>query len=66
MKFATQYKFDDSKMLYALYSEGFRLGGKNSARAAMFGRGTGDLQAGHSWIITSSASSRSGSTTAYC
>ena len=37
MKFATQYKFDDSKMLYALYSEGFRLGGKNSARAALSG-----------------------------
>ncbi len=37
MKFATQYKFDDNKMLYALYSEGFRLGGKNSARAALVG-----------------------------
>jgi iron complex outermembrane recepter protein len=37
MKFATQYKFDDSKMLYALYSQGFRLGGKNSARAALVG-----------------------------
>ena len=37
MKFATQYRFDDSKMLYALYSQGFRLGGKNSARAALAG-----------------------------
>ena len=37
MKLATQYKFDDSKMLYALYSQGFRLGGKNSARAAQAG-----------------------------
>jgi outer membrane receptor protein involved in Fe transport len=37
MKFATQYRFDDTKMLYALYSEGFRLGGKNSARAAAAG-----------------------------
>lgn len=37
MKFATQYKFDDDKMLYALYSEGFRLGGKNSLRAAAAG-----------------------------
>ena len=47
MKFATQYQFDDSKMLYALYSEGFRLGGKNSARAAHVGRVPADLQAGH-------------------
>ncbi|MEX2150429.1 MAG: TonB-dependent receptor [Steroidobacteraceae bacterium] len=37
MKFATQYRFDDDRMLYALYSEGFRLGGKNSARAAAAG-----------------------------
>jgi outer membrane receptor protein involved in Fe transport len=37
MKFATQYRFDDNKMMYALYSEGFRLGGKNSARAAAAG-----------------------------
>jgi len=37
MKFSTQYQFDDSKMLYALYSQGFRLGGKNSARAALVG-----------------------------
>ncbi len=36
-KFATQYRFGDEKMLYALYSEGFRLGGKNSARAALAG-----------------------------
>ena len=37
MKLATQYRFDDTKMLYALYSEGFRLGGSNSPRAAFRG-----------------------------
>ncbi|MGH8221797.1 MAG: TonB-dependent receptor, partial [Woeseiaceae bacterium] len=37
LKFATQYRFDDDRMVYALYSEGFRLGGKNSARAALAG-----------------------------
>jgi iron complex outermembrane recepter protein len=37
MKLATQYRFDDTKMLYALYSEGFRLGGTNSQRAAARG-----------------------------
>jgi outer membrane receptor protein involved in Fe transport len=37
MKLATQYRFDDTKMLYALYSEGFRLGGQNSPRAAQRG-----------------------------
>jgi outer membrane receptor protein involved in Fe transport len=37
MKLATQYRFDDTKMLYALYSEGFRLGGTNSPRAAARG-----------------------------
>jgi outer membrane receptor protein involved in Fe transport len=36
-KFATQYKFDDDRMAYFLYSEGFRLGGTNSARAAATG-----------------------------
>jgi len=34
LKFATQYRFDDQRMIYALYSEGFRLGGNNSVRAA--------------------------------
>ena len=29
-KFAIDYKLDDNKMLYALYSEGFRLGGFNA------------------------------------
>ncbi len=33
-KFSTQYRFSDQKMVYALYSEGFRLGGNNAARAA--------------------------------
>ncbi len=46
MKLATQYRFDDTKMLYALYSEGFRLGGTNSPRVAAEGRGTGAIQAG--------------------
>jgi len=36
-KFATQYRFDDDRMIYALYSEGFRLGGTNSPRAARAG-----------------------------
>jgi iron complex outermembrane recepter protein len=36
-KFATQYRFDDDRMVYFLYSEGFRLGGNNSARAAATG-----------------------------
>ena len=36
-KFATQYKFDDDRMVYLLYSEGFRLGGNNAARAAATG-----------------------------
>ena len=31
LKFATQYQLHDTKMVYALYSEGFRLGGNNSA-----------------------------------
>ncbi len=33
-KFATQYQFTPDVMAYALYSEGFRLGGENSQRAA--------------------------------
>ena len=36
-KFSTQYRFSDQKMIYALYSEGFRLGGNNDARAAETG-----------------------------
>jgi outer membrane receptor protein involved in Fe transport len=36
-KIATQYHFTDDKMVYALYSEGFRLGGHNSPRAAATG-----------------------------
>jgi len=32
-KFATEYHFNPDVMVYALYSEGFRLGGKNSQRA---------------------------------
>lgn len=36
-KFATEYRIDDDRMIYALYSEGFRLGGSNSERAAEAG-----------------------------
>ena len=37
-KFATRYQFTPDVMVYALYSEGFRLGGENSARAAATGQ----------------------------
>jgi iron complex outermembrane recepter protein len=37
MKFGTEYHLDDERMMYFLYSEGFRLGGTNSARAASTG-----------------------------
>ncbi len=37
-KFSTQYQIDDSKMVYFLYSQGFRLGGTNSERAANTGK----------------------------
>ncbi|HET6630030.1 MAG TPA: TonB-dependent receptor [Woeseiaceae bacterium] len=37
LKFATQYHLDDDRMVYLLYSEGFRLGGNNSLRAASTG-----------------------------
>ena len=33
LKFATRYKFTPDVMAYALYSEGFRLGGENAPRA---------------------------------
>jgi outer membrane receptor protein involved in Fe transport len=33
LKFATRYKFTPEIMAYALYSEGFRLGGENAPRA---------------------------------
>jgi outer membrane receptor protein involved in Fe transport len=36
-KFSTQYRFSDTKMIYALYSEGFRLGGNNDPRASAGG-----------------------------
>jgi outer membrane receptor protein involved in Fe transport len=36
-KFATRYQFTPDVMAYALYSEGFRLGGNNSERAAATG-----------------------------
>ena len=37
-KFATKYQFNPEVMVYALYSEGFRLGGQNSQRAASTGQ----------------------------
>jgi outer membrane receptor protein involved in Fe transport len=37
-KFATKYQFTPEVMVYALYSEGFRLGGQNSQRAAHSGQ----------------------------
>ena len=36
-KFSTQYNIDDDKMVYALWSQGFRLGGENTRRAAETG-----------------------------
>jgi iron complex outermembrane recepter protein len=36
-KFATEYHIDADRMVYLLYSEGFRLGGNNSERAAATG-----------------------------
>ena len=33
-KFGTEYHFNDDAMVYLLYSEGYRLGGSNSPRAA--------------------------------
>ena len=36
-KAATQFQFDEDRMVYLLYSEGFRLGGSNSPRAAARG-----------------------------
>ncbi len=37
LKFSTRYHLDDDRMMYFTYSEGFRLGGHNSARAASTG-----------------------------
>ena len=37
-KFAVQYAIDDDRMIYGLYSQGFRLGGINSPRAASTGQ----------------------------
>lgn len=36
-KLGGRYQIDDDKMIYALYSQGFRLGGQNSQRAAATG-----------------------------
>jgi outer membrane receptor protein involved in Fe transport len=38
-KLGAQFHIDDDRMLYAIYSEGFRLGGSNSPRAAQAGFG---------------------------
>ncbi len=37
LKFSTQYDLSDDRMIYFTYSEGFRLGGNNSLRAAATG-----------------------------
>lgn len=37
-KFSTQYNLDENKMVYFLFSQGFRLGGQNSPRAAATGQ----------------------------
>jgi len=37
-KVSLRYNIDDDRMIYALYSEGFRLGGINSPRAAATGK----------------------------
>ena len=37
LKFSTRYHVDDERMMYFVYSEGFRLGGNNSPRAASTG-----------------------------
>ena len=36
-KFGIQHQIDDDKMVYALFSQGFRLGGINSIRAVSSG-----------------------------
>jgi outer membrane receptor protein involved in Fe transport len=36
-KFSTQYRFDPDRMVYFTFSQGFRLGGSNSQRAASTG-----------------------------
>lgn len=38
LKFGSEFHFDDDRMVYFLYSEGFRLGGNNNARAASTGQ----------------------------
>ncbi len=37
LKFGSEYHLNDDQMMYFLYSEGFRLGGNNSTRAASTG-----------------------------
>lgn len=37
-KVSATYHWDDDKMIYALFSQGFRLGGENSVRATLQGR----------------------------
>ena len=46
-KFSTQYSFDGQRMIYALYSEGFRLGGNNSAARRGNRHPAARVRAGH-------------------
>ena len=63
-KFATDYHFTPDVMVYALYSEGFRLGGQNSATRGRQRRGAArSLRAGARCRTTRPASRASGSTT---
>ena len=62
-KFATKYQFNPDVMVYALYSEGFRLGGQNSLRAAETGPGAARRTGRTTWRTTRWASRASGSTT---
>ena len=45
-KFGTEFHLDDNRMIYFLYSEGFRLGGSNSERAAATGLPAAELRVG--------------------
>ena len=62
-KFSTEYHFTPDVMAYALYSEGFRLGGAELAARGRHRRGAAHLRAGLPRATTRSASRANGSTT---